>query len=319
MAKAKVLYIHITGVSSEIIKNLVLAGIRAVLCDNRPYPDAVVDTPSFFLPASERHGISKEKESSNDDAPSAKKPKYGSVAEAVKPVVEELNPLLGDCEIAAYDPADLTPEYLAQFSIVIASRLADMEQAVRICKATIAGGGMFYMVDTFGMQGAAALDLGPDHEYRPEVGKKLLDPTKLATYVPLDTLLQVHLSDAVNRFHKTAPPTPWAYYRCLLEYVTQKKVWPNKETASDFCTFIKGWIASTAPSLANHADLEEGSLKKLAQVATCEVAPVCAVLGGIVGNEIIKAISGKGEPANNTLCFDGSSCKALTFLVQPKN
>jgi hypothetical protein len=45
---------------------------------------------------------------------------------------------------------------------------------------------------------------------------------------------------------------------------------------------------------------------------------VCAVLGGMLGNEIIKVVSGKGEPANNTLLLDGNLCKTWTFLVQPK-
>jgi ubiquitin-like 1-activating enzyme E1 A len=49
-----------------------------------------------------------------------------------------------------------------------------------------------------------------------------------------------------------------------------------------------------------------------------QLAPVCAILGGILGNEIIKVISGKAEPANNTILFDGKTCKAWTFLVQPK-
>jgi ubiquitin-like 1-activating enzyme E1 A len=51
-------------------------------------------------------------------------------------------------------------------------------------------------------------------------------------------------------------------------------------------------------------------------VATAEIAPVCSVLGGLVGNEIIKTLTGKGEPANNTLLFDGTSCKAYTFLIK---
>eukprot|EP00529_Nitzschia_sp_RCC80_P038751 CAMPEP_0113442912 /NCGR_PEP_ID=MMETSP0014_2-20120614/1860_1 /TAXON_ID=2857 /ORGANISM="Nitzschia sp." /LENGTH=62 /DNA_ID=CAMNT_0000333837 /DNA_START=1 /DNA_END=189 /DNA_ORIENTATION=+ /assembly_acc=CAM_ASM_000159 len=48
-----------------------------------------------------------------------------------------------------------------------------------------------------------------------------------------------------------------------------------------------------------------------------QVAPVCAVLGGSLGNEIIKVVSGKGEPANNTLLFDGEACKMWSFMVKP--
>jgi ubiquitin-like 1-activating enzyme E1 A len=39
-------------------------------------------------------------------------------------------------------------------------------------------------------------------------------------------------------------------------------------------------------------------------------------MGGVVGNEVIKAISGKGEPAHNTLLFDGlGTGGCLSFFV----
>jgi hypothetical protein len=41
-----------------------------------------------------------------------------------------------------------------------------------------------------------------------------------------------------------------------------------------------------------------------------------APLGGIIGNEVIKAISVKGEPANNISC--SATAKAVDFLVKPK-
>lgn len=35
-----------------------------------------------------------------------------------------------------------------------------------------------------------------------------------------------------------------------------------------------------------------------------EFPPVCAVIGGILGQEVIKAISGKGDPIKNFFFFD---------------
>ena len=71
--------------------------------------------------------------------------------------------------------------------------------------------------------------------------------------------------------------------------------------------------------LANEkVGLTDDELEDLVTAGMAQVAPVCAVLGGMVGNEVIKIISGKGEPANNTLLFDGGSCKAWTFLVKAK-
>ena len=69
---------------------------------------------------------------------------------------------------------------------------------------------------------------------------------------------------------------------------------------------------------SQHVSLPEETLQALGKAGMAQLAPVCAILGGILGNEIIKVISGKAEPANNTILFDGKTCKALTFLVQPK-
>jgi ubiquitin-like 1-activating enzyme E1 A len=308
MAQSSVLYIHVTGLSSEIMKNLVLAGIRAVICDGRPYPDAIQDTPSLF--------ITKEDLVSHIEPPSKKAKR--TVADIMKLKIEELNPLLGECQICTDDPCNLTSEFLSQFRIVVASRMASMADAIRIADICTNAGNKFFMADCFGFFGVSVFDLGKDHTYRPELGKTLLEVTALKSHVPLGTILRnVPLEDAINRFHK-APPPAWIRYRCLLEYVERRKVWPSAKTSADFVQTISAWIETSSPSLKDIECLTPNGLEELALTATSEIAPVCSVLGGILGNEIIKAISGKGEPANNTILFDGVACKAWTFLVQPK-
>merc|ERR1740139_384585 len=71
MASAKVLYVNMSGVSSEILKNLILAGVRCAICDDRPYPDAVLDMPSSFLPPSERTPSSTSTSSSSSSSSEA--------------------------------------------------------------------------------------------------------------------------------------------------------------------------------------------------------------------------------------------------------
>lgn len=292
MSKAKVLYIHLTGVSSEILKNLVLAGIKAVVCDNRAVS---TNTPSIFLPSSDDKN---------------KKLKYSSVAAAAKTPIEELNPLLGECEIVdqSIDQVIADEDFLKGFCVVVASRLS-LSQAKRLATACAKTGGAFYMVDTFGMDGASAVDLGEEHKYRPEKGKELLDERKLDDYVPLETVLSTKLSEATNRFYKT-PPKTWIKYRCLLEFAEKTGAWPVD--AQDFAAKTKEYLGSQdAADLLTDAEIES-----LGKTAVHEVAPVCSVLGGMIGNEVIKAISGKGSPANNTMLFDGE--KAFSLLIKPK-
>ena len=49
--------------------------------------------------------------------------------------------------------------------------------------------------------------------------------------------------------------------------------------------------------------------------AGTEVSPVCAVMGGIIGQEVIKAISGKDKPVCNFFFFDGASGVGVTRRV----
>jgi len=298
ISKAKVLYIHLTGVSSEVLKNLVLAGVRPVLCDTRPYPEAILDTPSFFVTHSTK-----------------KKLKYASVAHAMQASVEELNPLLGECEILDTAVSDITEDMLKGYSMVICSHVGK-EDAARLAKATTAAGGSFYLVDCFGWNGAAVVDLGPEHTYREEVKKKLSDLKTLDTYVPVEAIFEVPIGDITMRRVDKTPPAVWIHYRAILEYQARTKEWPLADKANDFVKVVQEWINEEAPHLKDLDILQADALKKLAGVATAEMSPICAVLGGVLGNEVIKVISGKGEPANNVLLFDGFEAKCRNVLVK---
>ena len=295
MQNSKVLYIHVTGTSSEVIKNLVLAGIAAELCD--PRPANVLDlAPCFFSPTD----------------PAKKKMKYDSAAHAVQPLIEELNPLLGSCPVLVKEVEDLTEEDLKDFTVVVASQIP-IDEAVRLSKIVTSQGHAFYTADCFGMNGVSMIDMGKDFEYRPEQGKKLLDPIKLKDYIPISDMVNVPLNKAINRFHKQTPPA-WVMYRCLLEYQKQSKQWlggddVDKDAAKKIVQdFLK----------EQQASMTDDDLEALITAGMAQVAPVCAVLGGMIGNEVIKFISGKGEPANNSILVQGNTCKAWTFLVKAK-
>jgi ubiquitin-like 1-activating enzyme E1 A len=302
ISKAKVLYIHLTGVSSEILKNLVLAGVHATLCDARSYPDSTTTTPSFFL-------------LDRQD----KKIKYESVGHAMRAAVEELNPLLGDCPVVNQQVQDLDEAFLGEFDMIIASRI-NMKEASRISQAATRAGGKFYLVDCFGWCGAAVVDLGRTHEYREEVkqGKELSDVKVIPVHIPLPELWNVPVTDITMKRVDPTPPVTWLQYRSVLEYQNETNEWPSALKSNDFVNVVQAWVEKEAAALKDLDCFQEPTLKKWAALATAELSPVCAVMGGIMGNEVIKAISGKGEPANNTLLFDGMTGKCRNVLIQKK-
>jgi len=302
ISKARILYVNLTGVCQEILKNLVLAGVRATLCDTRPYPDAVQTTASFFL--LDRNDITN------------KKPKYASVGHAMQGAVEELNPLLGKCDVIEKSVTELDMSIVKEYDMVVASRLS-IDDAGRLAAATTQTGGKFYLVDCFGYNGASLFDLGPDHSYRTELGKNKIskDLYNLETYVPLKDIWNIPLSGLTGkRVDKHHPPMIYMQYRAIMEYNAKTKKWPSYSSTDEFEKVVREWMKTTSSSVNKYISKE--LLHDWARTATAEVSPVCAVVGGIIGNEIIKAISSKGEPANNCIIFDGQTGKCRNVLLQ---
>lgn len=293
-----------TGVSQEVLKNLVLAGVKAVLCDSRPYPDAVLDTPSFFT----------------TPANTSKKVKYNSVGHACQAAVEELNPLLGSCTVLDKSVQDLLqPDdtTLEEYDIVVASRIG-MNDASRVAAKAK---GKFYLVDCFGWNGACVLDLGrTPHQYRTETKNSKLSSIETVQHqIPLDQVWKTPLDQKIGlaRVDKKHPPLVWLQYRSILEYHAQTNQWPSAETAQEFAQAIQKHIAQK-DLLKSLPCFETDNLLQWATTATAQISPVCAVLGGVIGNEVIKAISGKGEPANNVLVLDGFEAKCRNLWIKPK-
>jgi Dinucleotide-utilizing enzymes involved in molybdopterin and thiamine biosynthesis family 2 len=327
MATAKVLYVDVTGISSEILKNLILAGIRGSIADGRPYPDALCYTPTSFLPPQERindmtslnENDQQEKdhdgEGVDSEGPMAKKAKKMTVAKAIQPYVYELNPLLEECEIKEESDVENIPdEYFSKFDIVVASHIGS-DQAIRIARATVAGKGKFYLVHGFGLHACALMDLGEGHEFRRETGKDTLsDVMTFESYLNLEEILSKKLVHVKDRWHKDGPPKIYVLYRSILNYHSEKNTFPCQETEEDFVTLTKKFLKDQG--LEDDYIGNDQELKHLANCATADISPVCSVMGGVIGNEIIKVISGKGEPATNMLFFNGEDGGCSAFLVK---
>lgn len=312
MINAKILYINISGVSSEILKNMVLAGISPTLIDERPYPDAVLKTPSSFLSTIERSDHLDLEEVKDSEPPSKRKKKM-TVAKAIQPHVEELNPLLGECEINEASSMN-SDDYFGRFDIVIASQIG-FDEAIRISKATIDRGGKFYLVESFGFSACAILDLGPEHMFRKEIGKdRLSENCKLEIYTSMEEIKNKMLGEMKDRWHKNGPPGVWVSYRSILHYHSVRKKWPHENDASDFVDITSKFLKEQG--LKDDYLGNDMALTRLASTATFEIASVTSVMGGIIGNEVIKAISGKGEPANNIVLFDGYGAGCMNFTVR---
>jgi len=239
-------------------------------------------------------------------------PKYDTVARAIQPSVHELNPLLDLCVVDDRKVQDIPDDDLTKFDVVIASRIP-LKEAIRISKAS----NKFYLADCFGLDGCAILDLGPDHQYRKEIGKDTLsDPIVQSNYVPFETILGLPLDKIQKSRWDKVPPRAFVTYKAYLDFEAQTGQWPSSENSATFAAFVKQWskrngVVEEIEELLG----DEDNLRLIAARACAEVSPVCSVLGGIIGNEVIKVLSGKGEPANNVLVFQGEDGGCRSFFV----
>jgi len=186
-------------------------------------------------------------------------------------------------------------------------------------------GAKMYSCGDYGFNACCVVDLGAKHGYRPEVGKGQLGDEKFDTsFLPIsDVLDAVKLSDCGGRFGGV--DETFVGFKCMIEFGEKfgKGEWPTGVGGEEE---VKNWLACVGEVLKEGGLKEgylgnEGELGNIVKTSRCSLAVVCAVFGGVIGNEVIKAISGKGEPACNVLCFDGrkGAVKVLKAVKMNEN
>lgn len=284
MSGSRVLFSGMTGVTAEGCKNLLLAGLSATLRD-----DGLVDVrdigANFLL---EEEDIGKNR------------------AVACEKSAKELNRLVGvSSEIRPLD--DLPDLFFQSFRVVVLSG-ASPSQQLRVANLCRKFGANFYTAETFGYDGFIFCDLGPKHTYRKEVGQNLSDPVD-AVFPTLEEATAANWGSLKDRWG--LPVTPFVVARVLELFHEKFGRRPLPSDAPAFAALVESSLATnTMP--ADYLGGPEGAAA-ICATASAEVSPVCAILGGILGQEVIKAISGKNEPACNCIAFSGMTgvCKII--------
>ncbi|XP_011624876.1 SUMO-activating enzyme subunit 1B-1 isoform X2 [Amborella trichopoda] len=85
---------------------------------------------------------------------------------------------------------------------------------------------------------------------------------------------------------------------------------PGETTAADISSVqqLRGELCKA--NSINESRIPDELLKRLLE-GTREHPPVCAIVGGILGQEVIKALSGKGNPLKNFFFFDAKDGKGI--------
>ncbi|EEY66754.1 SUMO-activating enzyme (SAE), putative [Phytophthora infestans T30-4] len=281
LQNSRVLVSGLTALGSELVKNLVLAGMSVTLHDSQTVTPTAIAT-QFFL--------------SDEDVDKNR-------AEACLPRVQELNPLVQvSSEIKPLN--ELSDAFFKQFTVVClvgANQVTELRLDA-LCRSL---GIAFYSARTFGFDGILFADLG-DHTFRRNtvgVDSAPSDPVTVK-FPTLQEAQKVQWS-SLNSARKRAPQLPPVFVKnqLLQGYKSHKDVKELTDNhAVDFIQYAREQFQ------ANGLDedyLSPDELQTLLRVADADLVPVCAIVAGIMGQEVIKAISQKDAPVCNFFCFDG--------------
>lgn len=321
---ANILLITMKALANEIAKNLVLAGIGSLtIVDHEDVTEADLGA-QFFLSAEENHvGLNR--------------------AVAASAAIRRLNPRVA-VHVDASDIRSKGPSYFAPFDIVIATDL-DPETLNVINTATRLNNRAFYAAGSYGLYGFIFADLiehdyviervrsnmptalGPETQTRSVVEvspKRDDDRVELVTkrelystwFLASDAAgLPREITQSARRRRAVTPAL--SCLRALWEF-TQVFGKPPSHSRDDLMQFTM-LVNEKHKALGLPADtLRSELLRSFMQNIGAEIAPVTAVLGGQLAQDVINSLGQAQQPIQNMVIFDGSTMEASMYPLHPE-
>ncbi|KAH1135450.1 hypothetical protein AAZX31_05G190300 [Glycine max] len=291
LSKSHVLVYGMKGTVAEFCKNIVLAGVGSLtLVDDRAATEEMLSS-NFLIPPDENVYSGK------------------TLAELCCNSLKDFNPMV-HVSVEKGDLSSFDVEFLSKFDVVVVSccTLSAKKLANGKCRK-LSKRVAFYAVDCRDSCGEIFVDL-QDYKY----SKKKQDETVECDlkYPSFEDALSVPWRALHRRMSKL-------YYamRVIEKFEEAEGRSTGEVSIADFSGLLKlKKEICTAQSL-NESQVPDSLLKRLVTNAT-EFPPVCAIIGGILGQEVIKAISGKGDPLKNFFFFDAFDGKGIIEDISPK-
>jgi len=292
---AKVCILGVSGLGAEIAKNLVLAGVNTMeMVDSSDVSD--LDATSQFLAPRDTVGQNR--------------------AEASLQRLQQLNPMV---KVSADKgkTQDKDAEFFKKFDVVVATNCSK-EELLRINSICRSEKILFYAGDVFGFYGFSFMDL-VSHEYVEEVTEtketkddepaakkqKVETETKsvkkeMAFVSMAETMKVDWSSELYSRRVKRMDPS-FFLLQVLFEFQSEAGRKPTPSTKVEDVEKLKKLRDSVLEQMKIPVTKVGDSMLDL---LFGELSPVCAIVGGVMAQEMIKAISNKDAPHNNYFFYN---------------
>ncbi|KAF8679140.1 hypothetical protein HU200_045906 [Digitaria exilis] len=286
LSKAHVLVCGMNGTTIEFCKNIVLAGVGSLsLMDDQTVTEADLNA-NFLIPPDESI--------------------YGgrSRAEVCCESLKDFNPMV-QVSVEKGDPSLIDGEFLDKFDIVVVSG-ASLKTKLLVndnCRKRskhIA----FYTIDCKDSCGEIFVDL-QKHSFVQKKNGGETEQQEL-TYPSLQEAISVPWNNLPRKTTKL-----YFAMRVLENYELSEGHSPGKTTLSDIPAVLAQVKDVRDKMSLNESQVPTALMERLLAAGKKEHPPVCAILGGILGQEVIKSISCKGDPIKNFFYFDAADGKGV--------
>ncbi|KZT28337.1 hypothetical protein NEOLEDRAFT_1058770 [Neolentinus lepideus HHB14362 ss-1] len=293
MRNATILIVNLKGTATETIKNIVLAGVgKLIVVDGEDVKDEDLGAGFFF----------------RDEDVGSKR------VSAAKIRIESLNPLVAVEILPATSmlEGEKLDEIIRGVDLVCVTD-SDRNFLIRVNEACRKCGKPFYAGGTYGLYGYIFCDLGV-HEYiSPDRNPPKDAPPKpvkvTATYSPVGAALRHKWTGMTRKQTRELNPGTVFAILGLWEYQSSHKgaLPDGVNCASE--------LQTAANSLLSAADLNKQAIsavpseiiESMVVTASHEFSPVCAVVGGMLAQDILKALAAREPPIANFFVFDGTT------------
>ncbi|KAH9925420.1 uncharacterized protein BXZ73DRAFT_91128 [Epithele typhae] len=293
MRNATILMVCLKGVATEAVKNIVLAGIgKLVVVDAAAVAAEDLGAGFFFR-----------------DADVGQKR-----VDAARSRIESLNPLVAVETIsdASVLENDALPSLLARVDMVCATEMT-RDNLIALNDACRAAGKPFYAGGTYGLAGYIFCDLlqheyiAPDRAAPKDAGKSV---RLSVAYPPLRAALQHRWTGLTRRQTKEVNPALMFAVLAIWEYQARHGgALPDDAAAATE-------LEATANALMAAAEVNKQAVaavrpsSSLATTAAHELSPVCAVVGGLLAQDVLKALAAREPPIANFFALTARSAGA---------
>ncbi|KAG0704273.1 hypothetical protein DFH29DRAFT_912683 [Suillus ampliporus] len=292
MRNATILVIRLRGTATEAIKNIVLAGIgKLVIFDDEEVREEDLGAGFFF----------------RDEDVGKKR------VDAAKARIEALNPLV--TVQALRHPTLLEQEYLD--ALIMSVDLVcvtdwDREGLIKINGTCRQFGKPFYAGGTFGVLGYVFCDLlkheyiSPDRSAPKEAPKNV---KACAFYSRLDMALEHRWTGLTKRQTKELNPAVVHVILALWEYQNnhEGKLPDDMDAGPELGEIANSILTASEVNRQVLTSVPQDLIDAMCTSAAHEFSPTCAVVGGILAQDILKALAAREAPIANFFTFDGNT------------